>query len=367
MENFVAVIIMMASLLVAVVMMIKNAKSGVLACWKTVAISILLLVNAFLTFCDVVAGGDLSLRLPFDILLSILAIFALSSSVMPLRDGKIVAVASGVAEICMSVYYLLCARDILQLPSGTAMISAAAMTAVFIAGTLLYGISCRIRDVGAVMAAGNAWDGLCLGTDAVYVVSFLVETIFMLLAFSIHGAENRQLLLIFPMLLAAGQAALGARACFSSVFVLARRHEQRIAGALKTSKEEHAIRQVPVSETYREVYSRVVVYFEEEKPYLNGDLTINDVVKGVYTNKLYISKAISQCTGKNFCQFVNYHRVMYSVEHYRLNPEMRVADMWQTCGFNSIVSYNMAFKLFMGENPSDWCRKEKSRLVNCKK
>jgi hypothetical protein len=32
------------------------------------------------------------------------------------------------------------------------------------------------------------------------------------------------------------------------------------------------------------------------------------------------------------------------------------------CGFNTIVSYNMAFKLFMGENPSDWCRKEKIRI-----
>ena len=103
-------------------------------------------------------------------------------------------------------------------------------------------------------------------------------------------------------------------------------------------------------------------YFEKDKPFLNGNLSINDIVAVVCTNKLYISRAISQHTGRNFCQFVNYHRVMYSVDCFRRNPDLKVTELWSMCGFNTIVSYNMAFKLFMGENPSDWCRKERIRI-----
>ena len=101
--------------------------------------------------------------------------------------------------------------------------------------------------------------------------------------------------------------------------------------------------------------------------YLNSSLTINDVVKVVFTNKLYISRAISQFTGRNFCQFVNYYRVTYSVRTFRDNPALKVAELALMSGFNSVVSFSMAFRLYMGESPSDWCRKERSRLIRRKK
>jgi len=112
---------------------------------------------------------------------------------------------------------------------------------------------------------------------------------------------------------------------------------------------------------YKDVYDRIVAYFESEKPYLNSELTINDVVSVVYSNKVYISRAISQYTGRNFCQFVNYYRIMFAVETFRQNDELRISDLANLCGFNSVVSFNMAFRLFMKENPSDWCRREKRK------
>ncbi len=367
MENFVALIIIAAFLSAVGIMVIRNVRSGAVACGKTKAVSVVLLVSALLILCDASAGNGVLLRLPFDMLLSIIAVFSLNSSVVTQRESMAVAVTVCLAEICMSVYYLLCMLAGLPLPSGTAMMAASAMAAVLMAVTFVYGVSCRIRNISSLMTTGNVWDWFCLSVDAVYVAVFLSETVVMLVVFRAMDSEYSLPMSVFPVLFGTGQIALGIRAYRNSPVVLARRHEQRIAGALKVPKEPDVTKHSSASETYREIYSRVVMYFEEEKPYLNGDLTINDVVKGVYTNKLYISKAISQCAGKNFCQFVNYYRVMYSIESYRINPEMRVADMWQTSGFNSIVSYNMAFKLFMGENPSDWCRKEKSRLAKCKK
>ena len=122
-----------------------------------------------------------------------------------------------------------------------------------------------------------------------------------------------------------------------------------------------------LEEVYKDLYDRIIDYFEREKPYLNGELTINEVVRELYSNKLYISRAISQFTGRNFCQFVNYYRVIHSIDCFRENPDLKVHELGSMSGFNTIVSYNMAFRLFMGENPSEWCRKEKSRLLKAKK
>ena len=119
-------------------------------------------------------------------------------------------------------------------------------------------------------------------------------------------------------------------------------------------------------EVYREIYERVVDYFDKEAPYLRGDLVIDDLSKEVFSNKLYISRAISRCTGRNFCQFVNYYRIRHSVEVFRRNPECRVSDLAGQCGFNSVVSFTMAFKLYMNENPSDWIRQERNRLSKMK-
>ena len=107
--------------------------------------------------------------------------------------------------------------------------------------------------------------------------------------------------------------------------------------------------------------------FENDRMYLNSELTINDVVKIVYTNKLYISRAISQFTGRNFCQFVNYYRVIHSIRLFRENPDLKVAELANQSGFNSSVTFAMAFRLYMSESPSDWCRKERYKIKAKKK
>lgn len=110
-------------------------------------------------------------------------------------------------------------------------------------------------------------------------------------------------------------------------------------------------------EGYRTTYERLNALFEEEKPFLNGNLTIGDIAKSLYTNKLYISKSISLCSGRNFCQYVNYHRVRYSIELFRDDPHLKVSELAERSGFHSAASYNMAFRLFMNESPSEWCRR----------
>lgn len=110
---------------------------------------------------------------------------------------------------------------------------------------------------------------------------------------------------------------------------------------------------------YRTTYERLNAFFEDRKPYLDCDLTIADIAKELYTNKLYVSKSINLCTGKNFCQYVNYHRVKYSMELFRADPHLKVSQLAEMSGFHTVASYNMAFKLIMNESPGEWCRRHR--------
>lgn len=359
-------VVMMMSLSVAGLLIMKNIKAKSLAGRKSWIVPILLFVSSCLLLCDMAAGRGMAFRMPLDLMLSLLALSSVASSVLPDKAAFIVSVLVCAAESGLAVYYLLCAFFVTDIPPDGIMICSAALVAVCMAGIFMCGVLYRLSDMRTVMSSCNALSGISLMADVAYLFAFLSWTIMMLWFFGFHGDAGLASC-VFVLFLGAGQAAYGLREYSGTAFLILRKLETRVAGAVKASKMElDAMRPKP-DDSYREVYSRVLLYFEEEKPYLNGELTINDVVKEVYTNKLYISRAISQYAGKNFCQFVNWHRVKYSVESYRMNPEMTVTDLWQNCGFNSVVSYNMAFKLFMGENPGEWCRKEKARLARIKK
>ena len=111
-----------------------------------------------------------------------------------------------------------------------------------------------------------------------------------------------------------------------------------------------------------ELFCRVRKFFEEERPYLDENITVGEVARRLYTNKVYISRAINDNTGKNFCQYVNHYRIMYSIEIFKENPHLRVSELAEMSGFHTLVSYNMAFRLVMNESPGEWCRR--TRLVS---
>ena len=359
MENFVAAIIVMMSLSVATFQVIRTYKYKELAERRNRLLAIVLYADSALVICDLLSGGDgMAMRLAVDAMLPLIPLMLLSSSTWTV-SGCLNLVRSFIAgTVMLSMYHLLCSFSLADHMSP--YIYGWTMVALLAAYTLLYliGIWYRVREVRAVMQAGTVWAGLTFMVDSIYVVIVLIEALVLMM----FGVQCGEAVYALSVLLAGTAAAYGVRIACDSLFVFYRRHERTIVESMKISPVEVAGTGPREDDIFKDIYERVLEYFEKEKPFLNGDLTINDIVAVVFTNKLYISRAISQHTGRNFCQFVNYHRVMYSVECFRKNPELKVAELWPMCGFNTIVSYNMAFRLFMGENPSDWCRKEKIRI-----
>ena len=217
-------------------------------------------------------------------------------------------------------------------------------------------------------AKQKSWSFVTLSVDFIYVLApVLVMSIVLLMSVMFPRRPDFSILVAVTFLILE-IVAIAARVSCSSAFVLLHDHERLIVESMKISHMDVSSASDPRGEEqYKELYERIVLYFEMSKPYLDGNLTINDVVKAVYSNKVYISKAICHYTGRNFRQFVNYYRIMYSMNVFRENPEMKVAELAERSGFNTIVSFTMAFRLFMNETPSEWCRKERSKILKPKK
>jgi AraC-like DNA-binding protein len=357
MEIFVAAIIVMMSLSVATFQVVRNFKYRELAERKHRLTAALLYIESILVICDLCSGGDgLGMRLVVDVMLVIIPLSVLSSSLWVVSRSMPVVYCAGAGMLLLAMYHILCAFGLSSLPPQEFIVVIAAVLSVAYVTVFLLGVWFRVREVRAVIQAGTVWAGISLASETVYVAIVLTEITILMTC----GMWSEIIHCAVVLLLGGAMAGYGLRIACDSLFIIMKRHERTIVESMKISPVE--VSGMGPDDIYKDIYERVLEYFERDKPFLNGDLTINDVVAVVFTNKLYISRAISQHTGRNFCQFVNYHRVMYSVECFRRNPELKVTELWSMCGFNTIVSYNMAFKLFLGENPSDWCRKEKIRL-----
>ena len=312
-------------------------------------------------------GGTLALRLPFDMMVSLVPMMTITSSFWEEDVALRLSQYFSLPVLLLVMFYILRGAGFLPNLSDLHYLSMTGLIAVIICLMFICAIVIRMREVRQVMKHGNVWSSACMSIDMLYLLVLLVYVLALLVAARISYLSSTIVSMIVSFLLAFELAALSLRAYNDSLFIIWRRHEKRIVESMRLSQTDVASDSTKINDTYKDIYTRIVTLFESEKPYLNSDLTINDIVKVIFTNKLYISRAISQFTGRNFCQFVNYYRVSYSIQLFRNNPELKVIELATQSGFNSSVSYSMAFRLYMNESPSDWCRKEKIKLARWKK
>lgn len=235
--------------------------------------------------------------------------------------------------------------------------------------TLIYGVSLaqKISDVKFVLKSGAFWKSVCLITDVIYIVILLLYVSGYFLVVVNCTNVPMWVYTLCSLLMISIQYAIVSRINSASLFVFWEDQERRFIESVRLNHSDFNSDCPGVDVLYKNVYDRIIDYFDTNRPYLNSELTVNDVVNALFTNKLYISKAISMHTGRNFCQFVNYYRVTYAVELFRTDPTLKIVEVASRAGFNSSVSFSTAFRLYVGEKPSDWFRQERARLLKRKK
>ncbi|MBQ6198345.1 MAG: helix-turn-helix domain-containing protein [Bacteroidales bacterium] len=140
------------------------------------------------------------------------------------------------------------------------------------------------------------------------------------------------------------------------LFIRLRKKEARLREALSHPvMQDFAPEQISSAAIDQYLYDRCCKYMMERRPFLVDRYSLQDLANALFTNRAYLSKTINKFSGRNFCSYVNYYRVMYSVELFRNNMSMRVTDMAELSGFHSITAFYQAFRSVIGEPPSHWC------------
>ena len=118
-------------------------------------------------------------------------------------------------------------------------------------------------------------------------------------------------------------------------------------------------------EQAEEYLTKLLQYMDEEKPYLDGDLTINDLSRKTGIPRHHITEVLNEKHHRNFFSFVNEYRIREVISRIS-DPKYKhytILAIAFDAGFNSKSTFNTFFKAYTGKTPSVY-REEISRESN---
>ncbi|GAA0877573.1 hypothetical protein GCM10009119_05410 [Algoriphagus jejuensis] len=109
-----------------------------------------------------------------------------------------------------------------------------------------------------------------------------------------------------------------------------------------------------ISESHgEEIYAKIQNLMVEEKAFKNAEMTLKSLSEQFHQSPQIISMVINQKSGKNFNTFINHYRVEEATKQLR-DPKLEhytISAIAMESGFNSISSFNSAFKKQTGLTP----------------
>lgn len=223
--------------------------------------------------------------------------------------------------------------------------------AVFSVLYLVRGLILKYEDASAVFRKDAAW--CCAEEDSrtFYIIIILGFT--QALVVMRYEQALTQYYQIVAVLIIVVNVLLHFRAYSGRTMLIGKRKERRIQSLMVSNGHMSDVVPEVENSILARAYKRIDQFMRDSKPYLDEKFTLEKMSDVLKLNKLYISRSINKFTNKNFRQYVNWHRVLYSVELMRADPWLKVIEVAFMSGFHSQVTFNMCFKLFLDETPSD--------------
>ncbi len=109
-------------------------------------------------------------------------------------------------------------------------------------------------------------------------------------------------------------------------------------------------------ERLQHLYNRIIILFEEEKPFQYPEFNIRTLADKVNSNTSYVSAALNKMGNKKFNQLVNEYRIeqvkilMKENVHYKFTLE----HIYTNAGFSSQSTFNRIFKEHTGLTPTEY-------------
>jgi AraC-like DNA-binding protein len=117
--------------------------------------------------------------------------------------------------------------------------------------------------------------------------------------------------------------------------------------------------EVKASEEWSGVLEQLRGYMETRRPWLDPDLTLEQLALQLKLRPKLLSQAINEGLGQNFFEFINRYRIG-EAKRLLTNPvdkKITVLEVLYQVGFNSKSSFNTVFKKQTGLTPSEFKKK----------
>lgn len=103
-----------------------------------------------------------------------------------------------------------------------------------------------------------------------------------------------------------------------------------------------------------DLYERALFVMEHYKCYRDPAFDINALAQLIFSNRTYTSAAINQKSGMNFRSWLAKYRIDHAISLLKENPDIKVDDLLNACGFDNRTNYYRQFKNIMGMSPAEW-------------
>ncbi len=103
-----------------------------------------------------------------------------------------------------------------------------------------------------------------------------------------------------------------------------------------------------------ELKSKLINFIQEDKPYLDSELRINNLAQKLNLSKHHMSQVINEHFDLSFFDFINKYRVEEAKKMLIEDDNLNMTEILYACGFNNRVSFYKAFKKFTKMTPSEY-------------
>jgi AraC-like DNA-binding protein len=117
-----------------------------------------------------------------------------------------------------------------------------------------------------------------------------------------------------------------------------------------------------VEQDKQEYLQRLNSYMENDKPYLNPDITLESLANDISVNPRVLSQLINETFHKNFKSYILEHRIKASMQMLADSKYHKhtVLEILYEVGFNSKSAFNNQFKLLTNLTPLEY----RSKYIN---
>lgn len=124
-------------------------------------------------------------------------------------------------------------------------------------------------------------------------------------------------------------------------------------GSLFNGKRKY--RNINISKDLSSDYKRKIEsHFETNQPFLSNEYTLGSLSQEVEIPKHLLSSIFSTQFQMSFSDYVNSHRIEQAKRMLNDHSHLTVASIAYDCGFNTLSSFNQAFKKFVKTTPSKY-------------